>query len=274
MTPSPPKFAKNPTPSLENTATSNPAIGAAIIAEGTPEIRTLAEGDAEHRERVTLRSKANLTNYLTAAAAGRLPSGAESELAAAAGVGDGHIPLELWDVAEERADVQTDVPGTVGVNLDPIRPAIFANAILPRIGVAMPRIESGTFASATINQSLTAAALAQGGVAMSTAATFTTTTATPKRISGRLSLQIEDIAAVGVGNFESAVRENLSLVMSDALDVQGLTGDGQAPNLIGNSPAFNRPNRRRLPLFTILTPSPPPTPTPLTDFGQAPSGTL
>ena len=205
---------------------------AAIISEGTPEIRTLT-GDAEHRERVELRSKANLTNYLTAAAAGRLPSGAEAELAAAAGVGDGHIPLELWDVAEERADVQTDVPGVVGVNLDPIRPAIFANAILPRIGVAMPRVESGTFASATIATSLTADAIAQGASAMSSAATFNVTTATPKRITGRLTLQIEDIAAVGQANFESALRENMALVMSDALDIQGLTGNGSGANLTG-----------------------------------------
>ena len=99
------KFAKKVTDadSAKSTWTLGiSAIAAAIIAEGTPEIRTLAEGgDAEHRERVELRSKANLTNYLTAAAAGRLPSGAEAELAAAAGVGDGHIPLELWDAAED-----------------------------------------------------------------------------------------------------------------------------------------------------------------------------
>ena len=206
---------------------------AAIIAEGTPEIRTLAEGDAEHRERVELRSKANLTNYLTAAAAGRLPSGAESELAAAAGVGDGHIPLELWDVAEERADVTTGTPSTVGVNLDSIRPAIFANAILPRLGVEMPRVESGTYANATIATSLTADAIAQGASAMSSEATFNVSSTTPKRITGRLTLQIEDIAAVGVSNFESALRENMALVMSDALDIQGLTGNGSGANLTG-----------------------------------------
>ena len=38
---------------------------------------------------------------------------------------------------------------------------------------------------------------------------------------------------MGQANFESILRENLSLVMSDALDTQGLTGDGNAPNLAG-----------------------------------------
>ena len=39
------------------------------------------EPDAEMRERIELRGKARLTNYLLAAAQGRMPSGPESELA-------------------------------------------------------------------------------------------------------------------------------------------------------------------------------------------------
>ena len=49
----------------------------------------------------------------------------------------------------------------------------------------------------------------------------------------RLSLAIEDIAAVGQANFESALRENLSLVLSDQLDKQAINGNGTAPNLAG-----------------------------------------
>ena len=76
--------------------------------------------------------------------------------------------LELWDVAqpehraEHRADVATDAPGTVGVNLDRIRPAVFSQSVLPRLGVEMPRVESGTYASATISTSLTAGSQAKG----------------------------------------------------------------------------------------------------------------
>ena len=67
----------------------------------------------------------------------------------------------------------------------------------------------------------------------STAATFTVSTATPKRISARLSIAIEDIAAVGQANYESALRENLSLVLSDELDKQMINGTGSGANLIG-----------------------------------------
>ena len=201
---------------------------AALVLEGEPETREVTE-DAEHRERVELRSRASLTSYLTAAMQGRMPSGAEAELNAAAGVGEAGIPLELWDT-EKRVDVITGAPGTVGVNLDRIRPAVFANAVLPRLGVEMPRVESGSYASATISTPLTAGSQAKGGVAESTAAAFTVTTVTPKRISARLSIRIEDVAAVGQANFESILRENLSLVLSDELDGQGLNGVAAAPN--------------------------------------------
>ena len=209
---------------------------AAIVAEGDAETRE-TELDTEARERLELRGRASLTAYLRAALSGRQVDGAEAELRAAAGIGDG-IPLELWDTAQEgdretRADAPTGAPGTVSVNLDRIRPAVFAASIAPRLRIEMPRVPSGTYASATLSTSLTAAAKAKGGAAEASAASFTVTSATPKRISARLGIRIEDVAAVGQANFEAVLRENLSLVLSDALDTQAITGDGQAPNLTG-----------------------------------------
>ncbi len=225
---------------------------ASIIGQPSPETRETTT-DPEMRERIELRGKASLTSFLRSAIAGRLPSGAEAELMSAAGISEG-IPLELWDTPrpiEERA--VADLPGTVGINLDRIRPAVFANAVLPRLGVEMPRVESGTYASATISTSQSATAQAKGGAAVGVAGAMSVTTATPKRISGRLEIAIEDIAAVGQQNFESALRENLSLVLSDALDNAGLNGDGQAPNLTG--------------LFTRLT-DPTAAPTAVADFDR------
>ncbi len=220
---------------------------APIVAEGESETRANRE-DAEARERLELRSRASLTAYLRAALAGRQVDGPEAELRSAAGVGDG-IPLELWDTApsengdrETRQDATTGTPGTVGVNLDRIRPAVFAASIAPRLGIEMPRIQSGTYASATITTSLTAAAKAKGTAAEATAAAFTVTSVIPKRISARLGIRIEDVAAVGQANFESILRENLSLVLSDALDDQAINGDGSAPNLAGILHALTDPS--------------------------------
>ena len=89
------------------------------------------EPDAELRERIELRGKASLGRYLKAALRGGLVQGAEAELMEAAGIEDG-IPLELWDTAPEAEtrDI-TGAPGTVGVNLDKIRPHVFAPSVLP-----------------------------------------------------------------------------------------------------------------------------------------------
>ena len=127
----------------------------------------------------------------------------------------------------------TPAPGTVGVNLDPIRPAVFANGIAPRLGIAMPRVGTGTYATATITGSQSAEAKAKSAAIAATAGALTVTTPTPKRVSARIELTIEDIAAVGQANFESVLRENLSLTLSDELDDQAINGDGQAPNLKG-----------------------------------------
>ena len=200
---------------------------AAIIAGGDEAGVTVATsgGDpSQQADRIELRSRASLGRYLLAALRGRSVDGAEAELQQEAGV-EG-IPLELWDVGPEtRADAPTGTPSTVGVNLDRIRPQVFAHAVLPKLGVEMPRVESGTYASATITQSLTAESHAKGADCQhSTAATFAVSSVTPKRISARMSIRIEDVAAVGQANFEAILRENLSMVLSDELDDQGLNG--------------------------------------------------
>ena len=212
----------------------------AIIAEDRDLEQRRAEAgepDAETRERIELRGKARLSNYLLAAARSRLVDGPEAELCAAAGVTG--IPIELWDVppqekrnGAEQRDI-TPAPGTVGVNLDPIRPAVFANSIAPRLGIEMPRVASGTYASATITTSTTAAAKAKSADAPATAGAMTVTTATPKRVSARLELTLEDVAAVGQENFESILRQNLALALSAELDDQAINGNGTAPNLTG-----------------------------------------
>ena len=205
---------------------------AAIVAESDLETRALADQpDAQMRERLELRSRASLTNYLLAALRGQQVGGAELELRDAAGLEPGGgIPIELFDTAlEKRADSLAPSTGT-GVMVDRIAPAIFARAVLPRLGVAMPSVPSGTYSTMTITTDLTAAPVAAGAAYVAGAAVLTPKTTSPHRITGRLSLRIEDIATIGTDQFEAMLRQNLSLVMSDALDKAGLTGDGSDPN--------------------------------------------
>ena len=196
------------------------------------------EADAEQRERVELRSKASLGAYMRAALTGRVVSGAEAELQAAAAV-DG-IPMELWDVPEQRSAEHravTPAPGTVGINLDPIRPAVFAPSIADKLMIDMPRVPSGTYATGTISSTvgsvLTADAVAKSAEVPQSAGAITVGTASPKRVGASLGLTLEDIAAIGTANFESVLRENVSLVLSDELDDQMINGAGANDDLTG-----------------------------------------
>ena len=192
--------------------------------------------DAESRERLTLRSKATVGGFLTARMQGRMPTGELAEYAAACGVRDG-IPIDIFEKdrpVEHRADAATGVPATgTGATLAPIQPYVFARSIAPQLGIAMPTVESGAYSEATISTALTAGPKAKGVKADSTAAVLTPTTATPRRISARLTLNIEDLAAIGQANFESALRQNLTMGLSNEYDVQCITGDGVAPNING-----------------------------------------
>ena len=101
------------------------------------------------------------------------------------------------------------------------------------LGIEMPSVGSGAYSEMTISTALTAAAKAKGTAQESTAAVLTPTTAQPRSIRGRLTLNLEDIAAIGQANFEAALRQNAQAVVSDALDTQVITGDGSAPSLDG-----------------------------------------
>ena len=213
-----------------------PELRAALVlvneAEPTGDVKATVI-DAETREKLELRAKCSVTNFFAARMQGRLPSGAEAEYSAAENT-DGKIPLSLFDEpVEQRADASTGSPATVGVNLQPIRPQVFAMSIAPMLNIEMPRVQSGTYAEATIGTGLTAGAKAKGDAAEATAAAFSVETAKAKRITGRLGIRIEDVASVGQANFESALRQNLMLTMGDELDNQVINGAGVDDDLNG-----------------------------------------
>ena len=85
----------------------------------------------------------------------------------------------------------------------------------------------------TISTSVPAGEVAKGGDAADTAGALTARTTGPRRISSRLELTLEDIAAVGQAGFESALRENAAMALSDAYDDACINGDGVAPNIDG-----------------------------------------
>ena len=190
--------------------------------------------DPEVRERVELRGRASFGRYLVAALTGQQITGAEADYQAACKTPG--IPIDLFeqDRPEIRVDVASGVPATgTGTTVAPIQPFVFSQSIAPMLGIEMPTVGSGSYSEMTISTALTAASKNKATAQESTAAVLTPATATPRSIRGRLTLNLEDIAAIGQANFESALRQNAQAVVSDALDSQVITGNGTAPNLDG-----------------------------------------
>jgi len=191
--------------------------------------------DAEGRELRELKGKARVADFLAAEIAGVPVNGASAEYRAAVKVPQG-VPISLFELdaaprREERADAATTVPASnTGVNLAPVMPAIFARAVLPRLGVSMPMVGSGAYSVPVITKSQSAGAVAKGAARESTAGTITAAATTPHRVSARLSIQVEDVASFGNDSFEAALRQNLMLALSDRLDLLGLTGDNTGAN--------------------------------------------
>ena len=190
--------------------------------------------DAEARERAELRAKVSIGRYLAAGMKGARLDGAEEEFRAAVGCGERAIPIDAFEAPpERRADAATGAPSTVGINMAGVVPAAFSGSIAPRLGITMPRVESGKYSVPRLTTNLTAGTKAKGGAQESTAAAFTVITASPTRISARLSLRAEDLAEVGIPGFEGALRQNLRMVLGDKLDEQVIRGDGSDPNVNG-----------------------------------------
>ena len=212
---------------------------AALAAEGDTtgtETRGGEPMDAEARERIELRGRATLSGYLMAALSGRMPDGAEAEFAAAHHAPAGHVPIDLWEAnrpaVEHRATTPAPATGT-GVTVAPIQPFVFAPSIAPRLGIDMPSVGSGGYSEMTITTALPASPKVKGGDADDTAGALTPITANPRRISARMSVTVEDVAQIGQSNFESALRQNVSMALSDEYDDQAINGGGTSPNVDG-----------------------------------------
>ncbi|MCY4637546.1 MAG: phage major capsid protein [Acidobacteria bacterium] len=213
-----------------------PELRAAIAAEPDPVVDVTDTTDPEVRERLELRSKASLGGFLLAALQGRMPAGAEHEYAAAFDAKPGHVPMDLWEAdrpaPETRATTPAPTTGT-GVSVAPVQPFVFAPSIAPRLGIDMPSVGSGGYAEMTITTALPAAPKEKGGDADDTAGALTAVTTNNRRISARMSVTLEDVAAIGVGNFEAALRQNVSMALSNEYDDQVINGNGTAPNIQG-----------------------------------------
>ena len=215
-----------------------PELRAAVAAEPDPQTTVTNTTDPETRERLELRGRASFGRMLFGLLRGvSIADGPEAEYRAALGVNDdGLIPIDLFEQDRPAPETRavTPSPGSgEGVTVAPVQPFVFSPSIAPRLGIDMPSVGSGGYTEMTIGTALTPMPEGKGDAADGTAAALVAVTAAPRRISARLSLAVEDVAAVGQANFESALRAHTSMALSHALDDQVISGNGTSPNIEG-----------------------------------------
>ena len=213
---------------------TEPELRAALAAEGiTTETNTLTvNGDAETRERLELRSKTGLADFLRAAAGGTSVVGAASEYAESLGVPTvGHVPMAIFGRTTPTnthlhlptVETRAITPGpAVDGPLQPLVPFIFERSAAASLGIMMPSVPSGQVQIPKITTAPPADTLQKDGSAPSTAAAVTLVNQAPVRIAGQFEVRVEDLAVMP--SLESALSESLQGSMSNEFDEQVFNG--------------------------------------------------
>ena len=206
---------------------------AAIVAEGDEAAKAVTEPteDSETRERRELRGKARITDHLTALLTGRGVTGASAEYSDAVGT-PGLMPIELLEGPEPEVRAVTPGPdsGTVTQTKATV-PFAFARTDAAALGIAMPMIASGEAHFPALSTSPPAGPKSKDAAADSTAAAFSLTKRTPKRITGSFLIRVEDLALMP--SMERDLRQAIAAAMADNLDSQVIGGSGAGANLSG-----------------------------------------
>ena len=207
---------------------------AAREPEKEPETRAETDTTGEGAEFRALAGRAEVRAYMAAAVAGIAPTGAEAELQAAVKVESraGGVPIP-WEALEVRADTATDTSALDGaVAQRPILRRLFGRSIMGALGVRIDSVPVGQSEYVIFATGASPAQTAEGTAKDAEAATFTTQTLKPKRLTGRYQWTVEQSAQIGAG-LESAFRRDLRDAVQAEMSDGILNGDGTAPNVTG-----------------------------------------
>ena len=197
----------------------------AAAAEDDASRSTVETTDPETRERVELRAKTGISDFLKAAVAGAAVTGAASEYAAACGVPTvGHLPMAIFaGTAPSAPEVRAITPGpAVKGMLQPTVPFVFERSAAASLGISMPSVPSGQVQIPKITTAPPADTLATDGAAPATAAAVTLVNQAPVRIAGSFEVRVEDLAVMPT--LEAALSEAMQGSLSNELDESTFNG--------------------------------------------------
>ena len=205
-------------------------LAAAITAEDTDASLRDGQGqaDGEGAERRAMIERCNVGNIFSAALEHRATSGPERELQDALGLGGNQIPIALLRGAEHRA--RTPAPDNVGTTQNEIIEAVFPMACAAWLGVDQPMVAVGDATFPVVTTSATPQRLTKGQTADESTGAFAAELLQPTRLQASFRYSREDRARFAM--MDMALRNNLSLALSDLLDKEILVG---ADGLLGGT---------------------------------------
>ena len=175
----------------------------------------------ETRERLEIRSKTGLADFMAAAAGGREVSGAAAEYATACGVSAlSRLPLAIFTDGQPETRAITPGPAVKGA-LQPIVPYLFERSAAATL-IEMPSVPAGQVQIAKVGTAPPSDTLAADGTAPATAAAVSLVTQAPVRIAGQFEIRVEDLQVMPT--LEEALSEAMRGSISNELDEQVFNG--------------------------------------------------
>ena len=162
--------------------------------------------------------RASLGNIFQVAMEHRQTEGVERELQEHLGLHANQVPVDM--LMEHRA--VTPAPADVGQNQAAIIPGVFAQACAAYLGIDMPRVSVGDSVFPILTTNAAPGTPAENDPQMETTGAFNAEVLSPGRIQASFFYSREDRARFM--GMDEALRENLSMALSDKLDEEILAG--------------------------------------------------
>ena len=220
----------------------------AIIQE-SEEMERTPDGDidGEQFEIRELRDSVSTSAYVSAALLEEPLSGREKELNDAlklygAGV---QMPLSALlsqrDRAELRAEMRaaTEAPSDADVITNRILGRVFSSGDLTYLGCHFPSVAPGASNYPVLSAGVEPATADKDGAANQSAATLTPNILKPQRLTAEYLVRLEDLYVLK--DMEDALRMDLAGAITEAMDKEGISGDGSDPDITGILEALTAP---------------------------------
>lgn len=184
-------------------------------------------GTPEERELREIRGRVRLGEYFSAAAEERGVEGVEAEYNQHRKLRPGYFPLDLL-APEMRAETNADGQANQQRWLD----RLFAGAAAMRLGITFESVEPGQASYPVTTAGATGAQRGREETAADAVWTVGVTELKPTRNAVRAIFTVED--AMRLPGLEGALRRDLQMALSDAIDATVFKGDSGADEAVGD----------------------------------------